>query len=76
MSDKNSQKKLGIILLPKFSHSSYCKWQSSFSKLNFFMCKKKGKFIIFEKLDCNLQYWNVNFLYINCEKEQLKCYQV
>jgi hypothetical protein len=25
MSDKNSQKKLGIILLPKFSHSSYCK---------------------------------------------------
>jgi hypothetical protein len=23
------------------------------------MCKNKGKFIVFEKLDCNLQYTNV-----------------
>jgi hypothetical protein len=29
-------------------------WQSSFSKINFFMCKNKGKFIVFEKLDCQL----------------------
>jgi hypothetical protein len=32
----------------------YCKWQSSFSTINF-LCKNKGKFIVFEKLDCNLQ---------------------
>jgi hypothetical protein len=34
----------------------YCKWQSSFSKINFFMCQNKGKFIVFEKLDCHLHY--------------------
>jgi hypothetical protein len=25
-----------------------------FPKINFFMCKNKGKFIVFEKLDCQL----------------------
>jgi hypothetical protein len=30
---------------------------SSFSKINFFMCKNKGKFIVFEKLDCNSLYY-------------------
>jgi hypothetical protein len=29
--------------------------QSSFSKITFFMCKNKRKFIVFEKLDCHLQ---------------------
>jgi hypothetical protein len=31
-----------------------CKWQSSFSKITFFMCKNKRNFIDFEKLDCHL----------------------
>jgi hypothetical protein len=36
---------------------SYCKWQSSFSKIIFFMCKNKGTFIVFEKLDCIFALW-------------------
>jgi hypothetical protein len=31
-------------------------WQSSFSKISYFMSKNKGKLKVFEKLDCNLQY--------------------
>jgi hypothetical protein len=42
---------------------SYCKWQSSFSRINFFICKNKGKFIVFEKLDCNLQYFILFIFY-------------